>query len=293
MEIIVEVGTEEQKEAIRSEIAMVYGSLDKHKLSTLLHQVIVPTDFEKTIRELSGDESYKAFRGQVAIAKNVNVSQGVSIVFSPWIYNEKYDLQIRVIWYIHELFHALNKNRFPPINTDSISRKTYLGNLYLLFDEYYANRKSFEIMEKVAKPKTLLLKRFINIVFSSHVKSLVENNYFTMISDHIIYFGFHGNVNLFLDQVNPCFDEASKDIVYAYSFLDHFPRLTRVEPLIKKSKMVNKKTMALIDFFRHKYQQDDFNLEDGIEIMENYMTNFGMRFKDTPEGVYCEVLNLA
>jgi hypothetical protein len=258
-----------------------------------LHQVIVPMDFEKTIRELSGDESYKAFRGQVAMAKIVNVSQGVSIVFSPWIYNEQYDFQVRVIWYIHELFHAINKDRFPPIKTDSISRITYLSNLNIFFDEYYVHRKSFEVMEAGAKQKTFLLKKFISSVFSSHVKSLVKDDYFIKISEYILSFRYHGNVRFFLDQVNPCFDEASKDIVYAYSFLDHFPRLKRVEPLIKKSKMVNTKTIGLIDFFRHKYQQDDLNLEDDIEIMEDFMTNFGMRFKDTPEGVYCEVLSLS
>jgi hypothetical protein len=149
-------------------------------------------------------------------------------------------------------------------------------------------------MEKIAKPKTLLLKRFISSVFSSHIKSLLEDDYFAKISLQIISFRLHGNVRYFLDHVNPSFDEASKDIVYAYSFLDHFPRLKRVEPLlIKKSKMVNTKTIALIDFFRHKYHKDDPNLEDGVEIMEDYMTNFGMRFEDTPEGIYCDVLSLS
>jgi hypothetical protein len=293
LEVIVEVGTEEQKDLIKSEIYSIYGSLDELDISIDLYQVIIPIDFEKTIRDLSGNKSYTQCRGQVAIAKIVNVPQGVSIVFSPWIYNEQYDYQVRVIWYIHELFHAINKKRFPSRETDYVSKNIfYLDNMYPLFDEYYANRKSFCIVEVIAKPRTFYLNKFINTTFSGHVKSLLNYDYYSLIKKQIYLFRLHGNVRHFIDQVSPFYDEASKDIVYAYSYIDHFSKLKRIEPLLSKSEMVNNKAIVLIDYFRNKYATDDFNLEDGLEIMEEYMTNFGMRFKDTPEGLYCSVIDI-
>jgi hypothetical protein len=109
LEIIVEAGTDDQKDAIISEINSVYSFLDKYRTSLNLYQVIVPANFEQTIRDISDDQTYNAILGQIAIAKIVDVPEGVSIVFSPWIYIEQYDFQVRVIWYIHELFHAINK----------------------------------------------------------------------------------------------------------------------------------------------------------------------------------------
>lgn len=291
MEVIVEVGTEEQKDAIISEINLVYGILDEYKPKIKLHQVIVPIDFEKTIRDLTDDKSYTQIRGQVAIAKTVNVPKGTSIVFSPFIYyNEHYDFQVRLIYYMHELCHAINMQRFRPVDTDSVSRRTYLSNIYILFDEYLAHHMSFNIMEEVIKQKTAYLKRFINETFACHVKSLLKDDYYFGIREQVFLFQFHSSIREFLDRVTLIFDEASKDIVYAFSFIDHFPRLKRIEPLLNKAKMVNKKTIALINYFRQKYEANDLSLEDGVEIMQDFMDNFGMRFKDTPEGLYCSVL---
>ena len=164
--------------------------------------------------------------------------------------------------------------------------------MYILYDEYYANRKSFEIVDEIAKPKTLIYRRFINFTFFGHVNSLLKDNYYLRIKEQIAGFRSHGDVRYFLNQVNPCFDEVSKDIVYAYSFIDHFFRLKKVEPLLHKSTMVNENTMALIDFYRQKYVLDDLDLNDGLAIMQDYMTNFGIIFRDIPEGIYVDVLNI-
>ena len=69
MEIVVEVGTEDQKEIIKSEISMIYGLIDEIEPRINLHQVIIPINFEDTVRDLSGNQDYKAIRGQVALAK--------------------------------------------------------------------------------------------------------------------------------------------------------------------------------------------------------------------------------
>jgi hypothetical protein len=279
LEIIVEVGTDEQKDLIKSEISSIYGSLAENELAIKLHQIIVPLNFDNTVRELSGDKSYTAFRGHVALAKTIDVSQGASIVYSPLLYNEQFDYQVRTIWYMHELFHVINKSRFPAIKTISLSRKTYIDNMNVFFDEYYVHRISFEIADEIANPKTYFLKKFIGSTFAGHVKSLLKYDYYLKLKEQIFLFRFNGNVRKFLDHVNPYFDEASKDIVYAYSFIDHFPKLKRIEPALINSKMVNNKTVALIEFYREKYEMNNFNLEDGLEIIEDYMTNFGIRFR--------------
>ncbi len=292
MEVIVEVGTEEEKDAIISEINFIYGFLDECEPTVKLHQVIVPIDFQKTIRDLTGDKSYMAIRGQIVAAKTVNIPQGVSIVFSRFIYcNKQYDFQVRLIYYMHELSHAINMKRFRGVDTDSPSRMTYLSQIYILFDEYFANRNSFRVMDDVFKQKTRYLMRFLNGTFAGHVRSLLKDDYYLRIREEVYSFYSHNSsIKQFMNNLTPIFDEASKDIVYAFSYIDHFPRLKRIQPALNKSKIINKKTIALIELFRQKYEADDLSLEDGLGIMQNYMDNFGMRFKDTPEGLSCSVL---
>lgn len=295
MEIIVEIGTEEQRRLIESELRTIEIMAGHFDPPPPIKCVIVPNDFDEKVNEIQGTNHYQSYRGgHVAVAKNVITNDGVYLVFSKLLYADEHDNITRFQFYVHEFVHAYNKLRFPSLETESPSRYVYLSNLYTLFDEYDANRKSFEITEslfpKVSHRYKLNNRRYLK----SFVKSLVEDSkYFRKISNEILKFRLcHSDVDRFLKDIDPCFDEISKSIIYTYSYTDHCLKLKKLESFIMKSKFINAKTISLIDFYRKRFELGDSNLIDGYELIKGFMENFGMRFEDTPQGLYCHVLNI-
>jgi len=294
LEIIVEIGTKEQKRLIESELRVIEIIAGYFEPSTPIKQLIVPNDFDDKVNEIQGTDYYQSSRGHIAVAKNVITNDGIYLVFSRLLYTaEQYNIT-RLQFYIHEVVHAYNKIRFPSLETKSPSEYRYFLNLYTLFDDYDANRKSFQIVESLF-PKVLHQYKVNNKKYlDSYVKSLVEDSkYFREISYEILKFRlYHKDINQFLNDIDPYFDEISKSIIYTYSYIDHCPELKKLETLIMKSKFINTKTIALIEFYRKKFESNDPNLFDGYELIKGFMENFGMRFEDTPHGLYCHVLNI-
>ena len=287
MDIIVEIGTEERKKLIRKELLSAIKIISRYfGSSPPITQIIVAEDFERKVNDILGKEHYKSQRGgHSVIAKNIPTEDGIILLFSKELYTELHDNQTRLQTYIHEFIHAFNKLRFPKISEDPTAANIYFENIYILFDEYDANRKSFKITEKVypqlshcyKSNHALNLKAFIKIICddSFHLKKLRKE---------IVKFRSHNNVDLFLERTKDLVDEVSKSIIYVYSYLDHNYKLKKNKALLEKSYFINDKTIALIDFFRLKYGKEDNNLFNGRKIIEDFMTNFGFRFEDTPKG---------
>lgn len=297
MDIIIEIGTEEQKELISKELSIIKKISRDFNPPPPITQIIVPEDFERKVNDILGVEHYKSQRGgHLVIAKNVPTEDGIILLFSKEskeLYTELHDNQTRLQTYIHEFIHAFNKLRFPKISENPTAANIYFGIIYTLFDEYDANRKSFKITEKVYPQLShryksihaLCLKRFVKIICddSLHLKKLRKE---------IVKFKSHNNVDLFLERTKDLVDEVSKSIIYIYSYLDCNYKLKKNKALLEKSYFINDKTIALIDFFRLKYEKEDNNLFDGRKIIEDFMTNFGFRFEDTPKGIYFHILNI-
>jgi len=50
-----------------------------------------------------------------------------------------------------------------------------------------------------------------------------------------------------------------------------------------------------MDFFKEKYDKADgvdIDLCEGIGLAMDFMTNFGVRFEDQPQGLYCHVIDI-
>ena len=47
-----------------------------------------------------------------------------------------------------------------------------------------------------------------------------------------------------------------------------------------------------MDFFKIKHQEQIYDIQDDLDLIIDFMTNFGMKFEDTPEGTYCHVLDI-
>jgi len=294
LDIIVEIGTEEQKELIRKELSVIKIISRDFNPHPQITQIIVPEDFERKANDILGIEHYKSKRGdQVVIAKNVPTEDGIILLFSKELYTDSHDNQTRLQIYLHEFIHAFNKLRFPKISEDPKAANIYFGIIYTLFDEYDANRKSFKITEKVYPQLSHRYKSIHALNLKEFVKTICDDSlHLKKLRKEIVKFRSHNNVDLFLECTKDLVDEVSKSIIYVYSYLDQNYKLTKNKALLEKSYFINDKAIALIDFFRVKYEKEDNNLFDGRKIIEDFMTNFGFRFEDTPKGIYFHILNI-
>ena len=292
MEIIIEIGTKEQKKLIREELFIIEQLLDQIDLDLNITKLIIPSNFESKINQLLGITSYKAIRrSQAAYARTLFLRDGISLVFSPFLYTIEFDYHIRLSFYLHEFFHAFNKVRFPQLLALQKAEDIYLTIIYALFDEYYALRKSFETLATLNE-LSFIFKRCNYVYFKRHIDLIISREYFYELQYEIRKFRCHGNVDYFLNKTKILTDEISKALINIFSYLDSCRKLKRIEPFLSRSVFVNDATLNLIDYFREKYKNCEIDLTDGIPLIEMFICNFGIKFEDIPEGIYCNVLDI-
>lgn len=293
MDIIVEIGTNEQNQLIRKELEIIQNVYSSFKLPNPLKQIVVPDNFDTKVNEIQGTSDYSSKReATIAVAKNIVKDEGIFLIFSKDLFTIFHDNFTRLHMYLHELLHAYNTIRLPKFNSEPPSERQYLSNLCTLFDEYYANRMAFEIIHKLYPKTSFRYKRNNYHHLKGFIESIKELNYYTKIRSEIFSFRKHGNVEVFLQNIHPYFDGVSKSIIYVYSYIDCSQKLKKFEKSILESKFVNERTASLMDFFRLKYDNNDFDLLDGKNLIVAFMENFGMKFEDTPDGLYCRVVDI-
>jgi len=293
MEIIIEIGTEEQKKKIRKELLEVERILKIKKFDNLIRKIIIPNNFDKTIRNISKDKKYKSFRkgmDQYAMGKSIWENASAVLVFQNLIFTEIFDTQIRYVFYFHEVHHAISHYLMPVTNYANLRIKELMQLMNILFDEYFANRYGLAIANKAFESKTDRFKQFID--GSKHFANsfMNENVFYKKIRKTIIKSKCHLiPISELIRTISPLVRSASLDLVYFTSYYDNFDYLAKCFNRLKKSRFYNMKTERLLQYFREKYKKNDLNLMDGIEVMENYLLNFGIRFEDRSEGLCCHV----
>lgn len=292
LEITVEIGTAEQQTQIQEELAF-FQSLATAPNSPLnkISKVIVPSDFDAAVNTLQGTTTYASVRDVLAVAKIVNIGEAIAIVLSPNLYTASHDNQTRCFFYLHELFHVSNKHKFPSVANTSPSDTIYLTNLYSLFDEYVADRLAYEVIDSMFQSKSSHWQGLIQYLSDGYASLINDAKYHDSIKTNAGRFRTHNNVDLFLTHTRPLFDSVAICIAHAFSLADHNSVAMQVSEL-KRSPFVNEKTLALVSFFRTKYEESSFDVHGGIDLVRDFMTNFGFEFEDTRQGLYCHVLDI-
>lgn len=296
MELILEIGSDEQKELIRQEIAPLLDGVGKLNPPLNLRQVVFAVDFDGKVNELQGTTDYRSIRGVTAIAKIVelDLEDGISIaiVLSPLLFTDEQDTQTRYFIYMHEITHVLNKRKFRKETNESYFVQTYLGNMISYYDEYVADRAAYDFIGQVFKEKTPRAKAMIDNTLKGLADIVFDPKYYEIISREVMRFRlYRTDVSGFLEAVKRSFDEVSLCTVHLYALLDTYPDLaTQVD--LSRSKFINEKAVKLMRFLKAKYEQHDHDLRDGIGLVVTYMENFGMRFEDRSEGLYCHVVDI-
>jgi hypothetical protein len=292
MKIIIEVGTDEQKKQIASELRFVEKAIAAFEPPLNIIEVIVPADFDQRVNELQKTDYYKSVRGMVALAKMLELDDGVAIILSPSIYTMDWDTQKRLYVYLHEVFHVDNKRRIIKPQVLSPSSSLYYENLYRIYDEYAADRKTFELIDDLFPLKSDLMQSSINWNVDGFTQAINSSKYYEQISHEITSFRIHANVITFLQNTHDSVSEVTMSIAHLYAYIDNYPNYQNKVADLANSKFINNKTFALIEFFRKQYSDNSHELTNGLRVISEFMLNFGMGFEDIAQGLYCHVIDI-
>lgn len=295
IEIIVEIGTEEQKVLIVNELSILENAIKglTTPLKTPVYKLVVPEEFDSTVNQIEGRADYTSQREHFTLAKNAIDKDGISLIFSKLLYTDDHDFQTRFQTYAHELFHVVNRENYAKCSVDSVTTKQHHWNLQSLFDEYHVNRKSFELCDTLLPAKTERFNNHITTTAEGFAKIVSNPKHHSDLKQAITTFRSNRDIDVYLDKSCSIFRSVSMAISYTYAYLDHFDSLMDIKAMLETSKFINSKTAKLIDYFRLKYSDGDFDLSGGYKLMEDFMDNFGIHVVDKPEGrQYCYVVDV-
>lgn len=296
MEIIIEIGTQEEKELIAQELKLFEIIPQQFDPPLNLTRIIIAENIDERVNELQGTAYFKSEKGLrdnsvYTIGKIIKDGDGYAIVVSPILYTESYDTLVRYFILIHELVHVVNKRKFPRIPTDSYVSGLYTNNLYVLYDEYYADRMAYHICDILFPEKSQFWIRHLDQEANGFIKLLTDSNYYEAIKSEIDSFRSHANVEEFLLKIHPYYDVVSIVLSHTYALLHQFSEKIS-EAKLSKSRFVNEKTNNLMEYFSLKFTEGAFELEDGTGLIIDFMTNFGVKFEPREFGGYCNVLDI-
>lgn len=295
MDIHVAVGTAEQKKLIEKELSILESSATGAGITQLIERVVVPADFEAAVREATGDPEFRQDRGyHLVLAKIVEGHQGTIIVMSPLLFTKRFDTQIRVSFYLHELSHVFHKSRFPVSGTDSLSERLYSRDLYLLFDEYGSERFALEACGRLFAEPSELYTSFHRAGCAGFFEALDSDETYRVLASAVVRFRLRmTDITGYQRDVQPALDKIWKSLAFAGAYVDSGTRFHEESLASTKARFVVQSARDLVSYFARKYQAGDFDLSDGMDQTRAFAQTFGFIYEDTPEGLYCRVTGVS
>lgn len=280
--ITVEVGTPEEQQIISNEL-MIIGSLaERFDPPLQLAEIVVPNDFDAAVNRMQGTSDYSSERAQLVIAKTIPTATGVSFVFSPFIYTELFDFNIRLLTFTHELLHASNHTISPQPTFHPQSKNVLAANLYILVDEYLANVISLESTAECLQGDTQKYNEHINAFFKGHRDAVVNsrtrlddlNNIITSLREH-------DDRMSFLVAWRDIFDELAKSLVYAVAYVDSSESFHVYEEEILRSPLATKSAVTLMQYIRQVGSLKNLDYEGTLPLIHDFIADFGISFDYT------------
>lgn len=298
MAIIVEIGTPEQQALVRQEIQNFLNVACRLDLPRPIIEVVIPSDFQETVRSLTNNDRYHSTRavGEHSItvmAKIIDTDEGVVIALSPDLYTAWHDSSTRAFMFFHEVIHVRNKGLLPELEIDGpvTAEMQYLGNLRKLFDEYVADRLAYEAVDIMFNPPSQFWSDFMSASAEGFRDTYQAKSYYEAILTEVRKFRYHADVDKFLQQIKPSWDNVAILTAHAFAFAHQFPeKLNLVDA--PGGFFLTPSTVALYEYFKNKFDEKDYDLSDGCEIIARYFELFGFRFEDREYGLYCHVLDI-
>lgn len=292
IDIIVEIGTPEQRELISEEARLLEHITQEFNPPLLITRIIVPENFEEKVNEIEGTSTYIADRTLVnAIGRMCIDGDGYAIIISPILYTERIDTSIRYFILFHEFAHVINKRDFSPISTDIYTNHFYTYSLSHMYDEYYADRWAYKMSDVIYPEKSQFWVEYHDSTIKGFLELITNPTYYEAIKVEINAFRYHANVDKFLSKIHVYFDPIAIVLAHTFAIVHHYPGVITEEELAK-SKFINTKTINLMNYFSKKYEEKSVDFTDGNDLIVDFMTNFGIKFEDRELGPYCHVLDI-
>jgi hypothetical protein len=293
MEIQIEIGTTEQKELIRRELAILERAADGADLVGEISRVIVPADFDEAVRNLTGDRSFTQNRGyHLVLAKVVREPEGVAILISPGAFTECFDTDIRIHYYVHELTHV-GQGLFDVDGAPNTTERIYSSNLKGLFCEYEAERHALETCARLLKEPSDLYVQHHQSVCGSLQNVLEDVEICNALRQVIGRFRLRWiDMEGLQSGIHPIFDQVSKSLAYYAAYLDAGTTFLNCTALEGMCVFVTDSARELMRYFADKYEARSHDLRDGREVIRLFIETFGVRYEDTDAGLYCHVIGI-
>lgn len=300
MKIRVEIGSSEQQKFIIDELGMLAEASQHFPLAFRIEELIVPNDFDATVNEIAETDTYRSIPGMEPLAKTIGKTDSKQyMLFHPRLFTGQFDTHIRYSIYWQEFSLLVNRGRFPVLTRHKLDKyANYFVNLYQLYDQYDAARKSYEfrdalIAQVLNEPLSAMAKQDLEHSLTGQLNILRNKaEYYDWITFQIKEYRTHKNMQQFLDAVKGKISQLSFATVLAYATMDHYEELREKESLIADSPMLNTRTRDFLEYLRSKYQENSADLRDGLELMEEFWANFGIRFVDGEKSLQCEVVDI-
>ena len=296
MEYTIEVGSPEQRRLIREDISLIDDVCAGLSYPSDVEHVIVPADFDATVNRLEGTTGFRSLRGFFTCGKAVHTGDSTTILLSPVLFTEKWDDQMRLFVYVHEVLHSATSLMFPqPLPGAHTPRTLALTqSMYALYDEYWITRKTLKALNAFLKEKSEGYLGYVASSFDSYADPLLDDwRYYWPLTWQIAAFRIHGDINHFLEVTRDMFDEVSKCLVYVFAYMDYGDQFTGRRSDVLKSPFAREGTLALVDYFRGVYDEGSVDVSDGVDLMDGFTACLGVRWEDTADGkLYCRVLSI-
>lgn len=293
----IEIGSEEEKDQIIGELKLLKGIIDK-KWKERSFRLIISGDFDKTIKELTGDEEYNSIRNNIghrALAKTLDIDNTTIFVYSHQMFNGLFDTQVRYVYYLHELQHSLIKLKEPAYDGQDPNGDEMLRLNNHFFNEYNANRYSLVLNKQIFQTESILFKEFRDSTIQGHLKTLLDTELnFDIVKESILKYRYHCiSIDELLAIIWPIVGGVHLDISFFFSYYDEFDEYFDLLEEIKKCNFVNERTFALINYYRELFKTLDYTIEidlaDGEQLLHEQLKNFGMTCQNSGENIYINV----
>lgn len=298
MGIIVEIRTPEEQILIKQEIQYFLNITNQLNLPRQIIEVVIPSDFQESVRSITNNDRYKSIRAVgdqsiTVMAKLIETGEGFVIVLSPDLYSAWYDSSTRAFIFFHEVIHVRNIDLLPDLEIDGpvTIEMQNLSNLRKLFDEYVADRQAYEVVDIMFNPPSPFWEDFLSASAEGFRDTYRAKSYYDAILSEVKKFRYHADVDRFLQQIKPSLDNVAILTAHAFAFAHQFPEKLNLENS-PGGFFLASSTIALYEYFKIKFDNGDYDLSDGCEIIARYFELFGFRFEDRENGLYCHILDI-
>jgi hypothetical protein len=296
MDFYVEIGTLDVQEVIKTELSLYSDLIDQSDSPPDLRSIYVTSEFEAAVRRLEVSSAYQAERGLGestirGVAKAIRLAEGYGIVLSSALYTE-YDYQSRVFVYLHEFRHTQNWPKFPKLDGEPRARLDYLTRLYALYDEYCADRWAYRVTDVLfGEASTAYLERQRSDS-ESYKRLLTDDTYRVTIELQVASLGTGLPAwEKFMRGIQPVMADVVLVTSHAFALMHNKPELLSLAD-VQESKFINTRTVALMDYLKQKFDQNNFELMDGVDLCRDYTATFGYFANDQPDGsTHFRILN--